>query len=304
MALTFPSNPQINDVYTSGDTTWIYTGIAWKVTPVTDITATNLVVTGEATLEGVTAVGATGTGNLVYSNSPTFTGTVSGITAAMVGLGDVTNESKAVMFTNPVFTGQVSGINSAAFNLENVTNESKETMFTSPTFTGTVSGVTAAMVGLGNVANESKAVMFTSPTISNPTLTGTTISANLTVNQLLATHQSTETLNTKTGATGVVVHDFSTGAIFEHTGISANFTANFTNVPTTSNRTIVVTLILNQGATARIPNVVQINGAAQTINWLNWEEPLPNSNKIDIVSFSLVRSVTTWKVFGSLSSFG
>lgn len=37
--------------------------------------------------------------------SPTFTGTVSGVTATMVGLGNVTNESKATMFTTPAFTG-------------------------------------------------------------------------------------------------------------------------------------------------------------------------------------------------------
>jgi hypothetical protein len=293
MALTFPSNPQINDVYTSGGTTWIYTGIAWKVTPVTDITATNLVVTGEATLEGVTADGATGTGNLVYSDSPTFTGTVSGITAAMVGLGDVTNESKAVMFTNPVFTGQVSGINRIDFDLDNVTNESKETMFTNPTFTGTVTGVTAAMVGLGNVTNESKSTMFTNPTFTSPTITGTT-----------ELKQSIEVLNNKAAAAGIVVHDFSTGAIWEHTNINANFTANFTNVPTTSNRTIVVTLILNQGSTAYLPIVVQINDSAQTINWANGEDPTGNEDKLDIVSFSLIRSGSTWKVIGSLSSFG
>ncbi len=38
-------------------------------------------------------------------DSPTFTGTVSGITSTMIGLGNVTNESKATMFTDPVFTG-------------------------------------------------------------------------------------------------------------------------------------------------------------------------------------------------------
>lgn len=38
-------------------------------------------------------------------SSPTFTGTVSGVTASHVGLGSVTNESKATMFTNSVFTG-------------------------------------------------------------------------------------------------------------------------------------------------------------------------------------------------------
>jgi hypothetical protein len=37
--------------------------------------------------------------------SPTFTGTVAGVTAAMVGLGNVTNESKATMFASPTFTG-------------------------------------------------------------------------------------------------------------------------------------------------------------------------------------------------------
>lgn len=37
--------------------------------------------------------------------SPTFTGTVGGITASMVGLGNVTNESKATMFASPTFTG-------------------------------------------------------------------------------------------------------------------------------------------------------------------------------------------------------
>lgn len=37
--------------------------------------------------------------------SPIFTGTVSGITSTMVGLGNVTNESKSTMFTNAAFTG-------------------------------------------------------------------------------------------------------------------------------------------------------------------------------------------------------
>ena len=37
--------------------------------------------------------------------SPTFTGTVGGVTASMVGLGNVTNESKSTMFNNATFTG-------------------------------------------------------------------------------------------------------------------------------------------------------------------------------------------------------
>jgi hypothetical protein len=86
-------------------------------------------------------------------SSPTFTGTVSGVTATMVGLGNVTNESKATMFSSPTFTGTVSGVTATMVGLGNVTNESKATMFTDPTFTGTVAGVTSSMVGLGNVEN-------------------------------------------------------------------------------------------------------------------------------------------------------
>lgn len=118
--------------------------------------------------------------------NPTFTGTVSGITATMVGLGNVTNESKATMFTNPTFTGTVTGVTAAMVGLGNVTNESKATMFTNPTFTGTVSGVTAAMVGLGNVTNESKATMFTSPTFTG-TASATTFSGALSGNATTAT---------------------------------------------------------------------------------------------------------------------
>jgi len=111
-------------------------------------------------------------------NSPAFTGTVTGITAAMVGLGNVDNTSdinKLVStatqtaldlkapINNPAFTGTVTGITSLMVGLGNVTNESKATMFASPAFTGTVTGITAAMVGLGNVTDESKATMFASP---------------------------------------------------------------------------------------------------------------------------------------------
>ena len=70
--------------------------------------------------------------------SPAFTGTPTGITATHVGLGNVTNESKATMFTSPAFTGTPTGITATHVGLGSVTNESKATMFTSPTFTGTV----------------------------------------------------------------------------------------------------------------------------------------------------------------------
>ena len=136
-------------------------------------------------------------------------------------------------------------------------------------------------------------IAIQSPT--SPTFTG-----------LMTSQQSTEVYAAKTSATGVVAHDFATGAIWSHASIAANFTANFTNVPTTVNRTIVVSLILLQGATPYIPNAVQIDGVGQTLNWQGGSAPTGGASKKEIVSFTLIRSEVgpAWTVLGSLTSYG
>ena len=115
--------------------------------------------------------------------SPTFTGTVSGITKSMVGLGSVDNTSDAAKpvstatqteldlkanLASPTFTGSVAGITSTMVGLGNVDNTSDSSKpistatqtaldlkapIASPTFTGTVGGITKAMVGLNLVDN-------------------------------------------------------------------------------------------------------------------------------------------------------
>jgi hypothetical protein len=107
-----------------------------------------------------------------------------------------------------------------------------------------------------------------------------------------------------TGATGTVTHDFSTGSIFNHTSIAANFTVNITNLGLSSLAATTITLILNQGATAYIPNALQIAGVSQTINWQGGSAPTGNASKIDIVNFSITNSSGTYAVFGQLTTFG
>lgn len=116
--------------------------------------------------------------------------------------------------------------------------------------------------------------------------------------------QSTEVLNTKLNATGIVTHDFSTGAIWYHASVVAGFTANFTNVPTTNNRATVVTIIITQGATAFLPTAIQLNGSAQAISWLGGSAPSGNANKTDFISFTILRVNSAWIVTGSLSTYG
>jgi hypothetical protein len=67
------------------------------------------------------------------------------VTAEQVGLGNVTNESKATMFTDPTFTGTVSGVTASMVGLGNVTNESKATIFTDAALTGIPTAPTAAL---------------------------------------------------------------------------------------------------------------------------------------------------------------
>ena len=84
--------------------------------------------------------------------SPTFTGTVSGITKAMVGLGSVDNTSDAA---KPVSTATTTAIGVETSRA--TAAEALKAPLASPTFTGTVSGITKAMVGLGSVDNTTDA---------------------------------------------------------------------------------------------------------------------------------------------------
>jgi hypothetical protein len=125
-----------------------------------------------------------------------------------------------------------------------------------------------------------------------------------TISATTVLQQTSEVCNTKTGASGIVTHDFTTGAIWYHSSSSSSFTANFTNIPSTNNRTTVVTLIISQGGTAYVPSAIQINGVAQSVNWLNSTAPTGNSNKIDIISYTLIRVNSGWIATGSLSTYG
>ena len=113
--------------------------------------------------------------------SPTFTGTVSGITKSMVGLSNVDNTSDV---NKPVSTATQTALDFKA-------------NIASPTFTGTVGGITKAMVGLGNVDNTTD--------LNKPISTATQTALNLKYD---ASNPSGYTTNvgtvTSVGGTGTV----------------------------------------------------------------------------------------------------
>lgn len=118
------------------------------------------------------------------------------------------------------------------------------------------------------------------------------------------TDQIVDPVQTLTGATGVVAHNLKLGAIFQHSSVAANFTANFTNVPADNNRAVTVVLFIMQGATPYLPTAVQIDGAAQTINWISGTTPAGTASKRDVVAFTLLRVGNAWVVYGNYSTYG
>jgi hypothetical protein len=196
--------------------------------------------------------------------------------------------------TNGITTSNVSV--PATLNIVNTTISSSETnanIVLSPDGTGVVSLGSKNLTTTGTV---------TVGTITNNGGSDSASFNTISASGLATFNEISEITQTLTNATGTVAHDFSGGGIFYHTTPAANWTANFTNVPTTANRTINVVLILVQGSSASLPIDVSINGATQTINWLTI--PTGSANKIDLVSFTLIRTGSAWTVLGSLSTYG
>ena len=173
-------------------------------------------------------------------------------------------------------------------------------------------GITGALNSAGNVSISSSTASTTTSTgalvVTGGVGIGGTlnIGADLSVSGLTTLTYTSEKLITKTsaGSAGTVTHDLSTGSVFYHSSISNNFTANITNVPTTNDRAIGVTLVLAQGVTAYMSTVLQIDGTTQTIKWVNNSTPTGTASKVDIVGFSLIRTGSAWTVLGQYSTYG
>jgi len=144
-------------------------------------------------------------------------------------------------------------------------------------------------------------------TINSATISAANIStltaSNLTITGETTIGESAEVLLVVDSPSGVTDYDVTTAAVFYSANSSANWTANFTNVPTTDNRSVSVAVVVEQGATGYMPTTMQIDSTAQTINWAGGFEPEGTPNGVDIVSFTLIRTGAAWTVLGSASSY-
>ena len=150
------------------------------------------------------------------------------------------------------------------------------------------------VIGYGATGNGSNTV-----TLGNDSIVSTYLKGDI----FASFKQVTETITTINATASIMTYNFSDGNIWYHATASNNFTANFTNLPTTNNKTITTTIIISQGATGYSPNVVQIAGVTQSIKWAGGTYSV-STNKVDVVGFTFIRSGATWsQVLGQISSF-
>ena len=103
---------------------------------------------------------------------------------------------------------------------------------------------------------------------------------------------------------GTVVANWSLGDMWYVTSLTANFTINLTNLPTTANKSYLVDFMLVQAATPYYISALQIAGVAQTIKWSGASPPTATANRVERETFTLLYTGSAWTVIGQLTSFG
>jgi hypothetical protein len=144
----------------------------------------------------------------------------------------------------------------------------------------------------------------TTPTTSLSLSETLTVAGTASFSGLTVLQEVTEIINSTPGATAsTVVYDFTTGSNWYHSSINTNYTANFTNIPTTNNRAITATIVMSQSSTAYMPTAVQIDGSGQQIRWAGGTAS-GTPNQVDIVGFTFIRSGGVWaQVLGQINTF-
>lgn len=227
--------------------------------------------------------------------SPTFTGTVTGITAAMVGLGNVANAAQVELTGAQTIAG-VKTFSSAPI-LSSLTastvltlDGSKNIISSSVTTTelGYVSGVTSAIQTQLNLKAPLASPTFTGTVIvpdSSFTIVKTTGLQTALDGKASTTGGGREAVAALSATTGTATGDLSTASIFT-VSPTGNITLAFSNVPATGT-SCTLTVIITQSGTVR--TVTMPSGT----KWMG-STPTQIASKVCIMTLMTVDGGTTW----------
>ena len=172
------------------------------------------------------------------------------------------------------------------------------------TITGASGEGSNPTIAIGQAVGTTSNVVFNSATFNGSLTANSTAVFNSAAdfNGITTVSEIAETTSDATITSNTLTASYTTTNIFYVNSPSANFTVNITNVPTTNDRMMTLSVIVNQGSTGYIPNALQIDGASQTIKWSGGSAPGATNSKIDIFSFNLFRRSNTWTVLGAVSA--
>lgn len=194
--------------------------------------------------------------------SPTFTGTVSGITAAMVGLGNVVNAAQV----------ELTGAQTVA---------GAKTFSTAPILSSLTASTVLTLDGSKNVA--SSAVTTTELGY----VSGVTSSIQTQLSgKASTTGGAREATAALSATTGTCTGDLSTASIFT-VSPTGNITLAFSNVPATGT-SCTLTVIITQSGTVR--TVTMPSGT----KWIGAPAPTQVASKVCIMTLMTVDAGTTW----------
>lgn len=186
---------------------------------------------------------------------------------------------------------------------------------TGANYTWTGTHLFEAPVTFKEVVYNSQQVQLNASAINTSSVSATYVSANsalitgnlsvvgnVDIDGVLDANSIRESINSGIIVSNVLTTDYLASTInLVSASPSSNFTVNIINVPTDNNKAITITVIVTQGATGYIPNALQINNVSQTIRWVTGNQPVPTSSsgKLDVFSFTLIRSNNSWIVLGN-----
>jgi hypothetical protein len=131
---------------------------------------------------------------------------------------------------------------------------------------------------------------------------GLTASGSVSLSGTVDIQELREQIVDVTLSSNVGALDWSSGNVYYiATAPTGNMTFNVTNVPTDSSKAMTINVIVTQGSTGYIPTTFQIAGTNQTIRWTNSQTPAGTSSagKLDIFTFTMLRTSSSWIVLGS-----
>lgn len=281
MPINFPDAPNLNDQFTSGGKTWLYTGNTWELVARETGIPNNSITSGMLANSSVTV-------NKIADDAVTGIKLANtAVTNAKIAQETITGDKLA----NATITGEKIAANAVAMGTQTTGNYmSGVTAGTGVTITHTPGEGSNATIAIG------QAVETTS---------------EVTVSSLKTTSAIELVTISATAATGTINLDMSNGTTYYTSNSTANWTVNLRWNSTTSLNTklaigeMTTTSFMVTNGTAYYATAHQIAGSAVTPKWQGGSAPTAgNANSIDMYTYTVAKTAAnTFVLFAALTRF-